>query len=68
MSIINLLYVLYIKLVNEISPLENNPKNVWLYYKKKGKINFFPQHFSLLTTTIILLIQTKETKQKNNEM
>jgi len=36
--------------------------------KKKGKINFFPQHFSLLTTTIILLIQTKETKQKNNEM
>jgi len=67
MSIINLLYVLYIKLVNEISPLENNPKNVWLYYKKKRKINFFPQHFSLLTTTIIL-IQTKETKQKNNEM
>jgi len=37
MSIINLLYVLYIKLVNEISPLENNPKNVWLYYKKKKK-------------------------------
>jgi len=45
MSIINLLYVLYIKLVNEISPFENNPKKVWLYYKKKGKINFFPPAF-----------------------
>jgi len=40
---------------------------VALLQKEKEKLISSPQHFSLLTTTIIL-IQTKETIQKNNEM
>jgi len=50
MSIINLLYVLYIKLVNEISPfLKTTQKSVALLQKKEKLISF-PQHFSHLTT------------------
>ena len=44
-------------------PPWKQPKKCVALLQKKGKLISFPQHFSLLTTTIIL-IQTKETKQK----